>query len=208
MKKTLFFLFISFTSLNIFAQEISRKEYKQRIIKHRDEYQLDFLNDKRSPLQLGDLQNLRFYKPDAEYSVKAEVEILKDQPVFKMLTFDGSAKQYVRYAVLKFNLKGEARTLTLYRSIALMENEQYKDYLFLPFTDLTNGKKTYGGGRYIDLKTKDISSGTFALDFNIAYNPYCAYSTGYSCPIPPQENDLNVAIKAGEKNFAGEKKHQ
>ncbi len=208
MKKSLILFLITFLSLNIFAQDISHKEYNQQIKKHREEYQLEFLNDKRSPLQIGDLKNLRFYKPNPEYSVKADVEILKDQPVFKMLTFDGSAKQYVRYALLKFNLKGEARTLTLYRSIALMENEQYKDYLFLPFTDLTNSKKTYGGGRYIDLKIKDISSGSFTLDFNIAYNPYCAYSTGYSCPIPPQENDLNVAINAGEKNFVGEKKHQ
>ena len=83
-----------------------------------------------------------------------------------------------------------------------MSSEKYKDYLFIPFTDKTSGIETYGGGRYIDLVLSDIVNKTCTIDFNKAYNPYCAYTAGYNCPIPPKENDLPVAIKAGELNFA------
>ena len=84
----------------------------------------------------------------------------------------------------------------------LMENPQYKDYLFLPFTDLTNNETTYGGGRYIDLKLKDIrEEGRLTIDFNKAYNPYCAFGEGFSCPIPPDANKLNVRVEAGEQNY-------
>ncbi|WP_026899221.1 DUF1684 domain-containing protein [Daejeonella oryzae] len=206
MRTILTFLFILLCNFSSYAQEINQGSYSQQIKKHRQEYKDDFLKETRSPLLKNDLSKLRFYKPDENYSVNAAVEILQDQQVFKMLTFDGSAKQYVRYALLKFKLQGADQILTLYQSIALKDNEQYKDYLFLPFTDLTNASSTYGGGRYIDLKIKDISSGNFQLDFNKAYNPYCAYSSGYSCPIPPEENDIKIAVKAGEKKFAGTKK--
>ena len=79
---------------------------------------------------------------------------------------------------------------------------QYRDYLFIPFKDLTNEDATYGGGRYIDAKTTDITSGEMILDFNKSYNPYCAFSDAYSCPIPPDENHLNIKIEAGEQEFA------
>jgi uncharacterized protein (DUF1684 family) len=81
---------------------------------------------------------------------------------------------------------------------------KYKNYLFVPFKDMTNGKETYGGGRYLDLETTDIQNDSVILDFNKAYNPYCAYSNGYSCPIPPKENHLAVSIEAGEKTFGKE----
>jgi len=86
-----------------------------------------------------------------------------------------------------------------------MTSTDYADYLFIPFTDNTSGNESYGGGRYLDYKISDIKNNKLLLDFNKAYNPYCAYTTGYNCPIPPAENDLKVAIKAGEKAF--EKKH-
>ncbi len=87
-----------------------------------------------------------------------------------------------------------------------MNDPTYKNYLFLPFTDLTSGEESYGGGRYIDLETTDIFNNKVIIDFNKAYNPYCAYASGYNCPIPPRENDLPVAVKAGEMNF-GKKVH-
>ena len=83
-----------------------------------------------------------------------------------------------------------------------MQDEEYKDYLFLPFLDDTNGEGSYGGGRYIDLRIPD--SDTMIIDFNTAYNPYCAYNDRYSCPIVPRQNYLDVAIEAGVKAF---KKH-
>ena len=85
--------------------------------------------------------------------------------------------------------------LTAYRNIDLSRLEGYRNYLFVPFTDLTNGESTYGGGRYLDLEGP--LGNAVELDFNRAYNPYCAYGGAYSCPIPPIENHLGVAVRAG-----------
>jgi uncharacterized protein (DUF1684 family) len=90
--------------------------------------------------------------------------------------------------------------------MALKKQKEYKKYLFIPFRDLTSGKESYGGGRYID--TEIPAGETLILDFNRAYNPYCAYSHRYSCPIPPEENTLKVEIRAGEKVPVGyDKQH-
>ncbi|MDB4919664.1 DUF1684 domain-containing protein [Mucilaginibacter sp.] len=124
-----------------------------------------------------------------------------------MPVFSGTGQQYVRYATLSFTLKGKPMQLSLYKSISLSKLPQYKDYLFLPFADETNGASTYAGGRYIDLRAGDLKGNTLVIDFNKAYNPYCAFGGGYSCPKPPDENRLQVAIEAGEKNYAGSKKH-
>jgi uncharacterized protein (DUF1684 family) len=105
-----------------------------------------------------------------------------------------------------FTINGKDFQLTLYKNEIPSPNPKYSDLLFLPFTDETNGKTTYGGGRYIDVSIKDIKNGFLALDFNKAYNPYCAYSNGYRCPVPPEENDLQLEILAGEKLFTGKHK--
>ena len=119
-----------------------------------------------------------------------------------MMSTSGKTKQQYRvYGIIHFNLHDTAVSLTIYQSRSLMSSEKYKEHLFIPFTDLTSGRETYGGGRYIDLSISDISNNTYIIDFNKAYNPYCAYTTGYNCPIPPKENDLSVAIKAGEMNY-------
>ena len=200
--KILSILFI-FISYNSFAQT-----YSEQIAKHRESYKEDFIKESNSPLKQNDLQNLHFYDADSTYKVLANVEILKNEKVFKMPTYDGTSKEFYRYAKINFNLKGKVTTMTLYKSIALASNPTYKDLLFLPFTDETNNKETYGGGRYIDLSSKEIKNDQIELDFNKAYNPYCAYSDGYRCPVPPEENDLLLEIKAGEKLFSGEKKHK
>ena len=98
-----------------------------------------------------------------------------------------------------FELNNEKYILPIYKNIALQTNPVYKDHLFLPFNDFTNGSETYGGGRYIDLTLQDIKDDKVVLDFNRAYNPYCAYNHTYRCPIPPQDNNLDVSILAGEK---------
>ena len=110
-------------------------------------------------------------------------------------------KQYRVYGILKFSIHDTAVELQIYQSRSLMTSEKYREHLFIPFTDKTSGIETYGGGRYIDLNISDIQNTVYVLDFNKAYNPYCAYAAGYNCPIPPKENDLPVAIKAGELNF-------
>jgi uncharacterized protein (DUF1684 family) len=82
-----------------------------------------------------------------------------------------------------------------------MKKPGLKDYLFVPFTDLTNYATTYAGGRYLELRTGEIKNGQVVLDFNKSYNPYCAYADGYACPIPPDANRLPVAVAAGEMMF-------
>ncbi|RZK17069.1 MAG: DUF1684 domain-containing protein [Pedobacter sp.] len=197
---TILFLLLS---LNTYAQT-----YSAQISKHRDSYKQDFIKESNSPLTEADLQDLHFYDADSTYKVLAEVEILKNEKVFKMPTYDGTSKEFYRYAKINFSFNGKATNMTLYKSIALASNPAYKDLLFLPFTDETNNKETYGGGRYIDLSSKEIIDGKIEVDFNKAYNPYCAYSDGYRCPVPPEENDLSLEVKAGEKLYTGEKKHK
>ncbi|KQC00693.1 DUF1684 domain-containing protein [Pedobacter sp. Hv1] len=196
-------LLFCFFSLNGIAQG-----YKSSIEAHRTKYKADFLAEARSPLQAEDLKNLHFYEADSNYSVNASVKILTGEKIFKMPTYDGTSKEFIRYAELNFTLKGKALKITVYKNIALAINPAYKDLLFLPFTDQTNNKETYGGGRYIDLNSNDIKNKRITIDFNKAYNPYCAYSDGYRCPVPPEENDLPIAITAGEKLYTGEKKHK
>ena len=112
---------------------------------------------------------------------------------------------YRVFGTATFKIKGKNYSLNIYQSQDLMTNPQYKNYLFLPFTDLTSGNETYVSGRYIDLMIEDVKNNKVVLDFNKAYNPYCAYVSGkYNCPIPPKENALPVAIKAGEKAFTAQ----
>ncbi|KQN35249.1 hypothetical protein ASE92_11580 [Pedobacter sp. Leaf41] len=200
MIKLLPILFLFF-GLHSFAQS-----YSEQISTHREKYKQDFLKESNSPLKENDLQNLHFYDADSNYKILADVEMLTNEKVFKMPTYDGTSKEFYRCAKINFNLNDRAITMTLYKSIALASNPAYKDLLFLPFTDETNNVETYGGGRYIDLSSKEINGNKIEVDFNKAYNPYCAYSDGYRCPVPPEENNLELAIKAGEKKFTGKRK--
>lgn len=190
---TLLFLL---TAFNCVAQD-----HKTQIAAFREKYKNDFLAEKNSPLKKDELQYLRFYDADSTYRVTASVEKITSPNAFMMPMFIGAAREYLPYAKLKFALKDKQMKLTVYRSTSLMSVAEYKDYLFLPFTDETNGNDTYGGGRYIDLREAEFKDNLLVLDFNKAYNPYCAFSSAYSCPKPPDENKLAVAIKAGEKLF-------
>lgn len=149
-----------------------------------------------------DKKAVRFYPVDEAYRVTAS---FTPSSSIQWLTFKTSGtknKVFKLYGTLSFVLKGKACNLNVYQSQDLLANAGYKNYLFLPFTDSTTGKETYSGGRYLDLATTDIQNGNVVLDFNKAYNPYCAYVSGiYNCPIPPRENGLPVAVKAGEKTF-------
>ncbi|RZL61669.1 MAG: DUF1684 domain-containing protein, partial [Pedobacter sp.] len=174
--KYLVLLFFCISSAT-FAQS-----YKEEIAKHRDEYKADFIKETRSPLREVDFKDLHFYDADSTFNITGKVKFLKNEKIFKMPTYDGTSKEFIRYAKVSFKIDGKDLVLTLYRNITLMTNPAFKDLLFLPFTDLTNNKTTYGGGRYIDLDLKKIKNNKLAIDFNKAYNPYCAYSDGYRCP--------------------------
>ena len=149
-------------------------------------------------------KHFRFYPVAESFKIQCRFEKPTDTSVVIMKTSGTKIpqKDFVRYGKIHFTVNDTALALTVYRSKALENNPQYGRYLFIPFTDATTGDETYGSGRYIDIFTYDIKNDTVVIDFNKAYNPYCAYSTGYNCPIPPRENLLTVAIKAGEKVFA------
>ncbi|MCF2487267.1 DUF1684 domain-containing protein [Dyadobacter sp. CY347] len=183
----------------------SAQDFKKETNKYRKKYKEEFLSSANSPLKEADLPFLQFYEPDSAYRVVAKFEKSRGQS-FEMPTYSGVNKTYVKYGKVKFRINGRKQTLTVYRSLSLQQLAKYKDYLFIPFKDKTNGDESYGGGRYLDLKTTDIKNNTLVLDFNKAYNPYCAYSDGYNCPIPPAPNHLPIAITAGEKKFG--KDHQ
>ncbi len=182
----------------------SSKAYQRQLKKHRKEYKLDFLKNPSAPLDRKGVKKLRFFDADPAYRVIAKFEPIEYADPFDMATYAGTTQPYVQYGILHFELKGVKHELTLYRSLRLRNMPGYEDYLFLPFKDLTNGEATYGGGRYLDFKTGDIKDFEVVLDFNQCYNPYCAYSDGYQCPIPPVENHLNVAIPVGEKAYGAE----
>ena len=198
MKKLIIAL-IAFAPLTIFAQD-----FKAEIEKHREEYKAEFLKNSSSPLKKEDFEYLRFYEPNEKFKVECEFVATKKGKPSDVPTSSGQTATYTKFGELKFEIEGKSYKLAVYQSLRLRNLPQYRDYLFIPFKDLTNGKETYGGGRYLDLRMKEIAGDKIYLDFNKAYNPYCAFSAGYSCPIPPKENQLKVAIEAGEKNFAKE----
>ena len=164
----------------------------------------DFFKDPAFPLDTADAGFLSYYNPDSNFRVTAEVEVLFGEQPFQMPTYAGTTSEYVRYGIATFRIGEESVVqLTLYRSTRLFADPKYKDHLFVPFIDETNGEETYGGGRYLDLSIQDIKNGLLEIDFNRAYNPLCAYSGGYRCPIPPPDNHLSVKILAGERNYTG-----
>lgn len=166
------------------------------------ELNADFKDATKSPLKDKDRKNfngLDFFKFDSMYVVKAQFKRTPYEKPFKMKTTTDRLPVYVKYGELEFQLKGENYKLNIYQNQGLIEDEGYEDYLFLPFLDETNGLESYGGGRYIDARIPD--GDTMIIDFNSAYNPYCAYNDKYSCPIVPRENYLKTRIEAGVKAF-------
>ncbi|MEZ5030833.1 MAG: DUF1684 domain-containing protein [Saprospiraceae bacterium] len=184
------------------------QSFAEQIEQYRITFKEDMISDERAPLQDEDLQHLRWYKPDSTYAVHALFLPVENSPPIDVPTSSGRVKSFQDVGVLLFNIQGTVCTLHVYQNMGLMQNPVYQDHLFLPFTDITNGEDTYGGGRYIDLLRSELSDGSMLLDFNKAYNPWCAYSDGYNCPVPPAENRLPVAIPVGEMMYAGPHKHR
>lgn len=153
-----------------------------------------------------DKELMHFFPVDEKYRITALFEKKNDSKWFSMETSGATRKIFRVYGVLRLVINDTSARMNLYQSQTLLNSDEYKDQLFLPFTDVTSGEETYGAGRYIDLAIGDIVENKIVIDFNKAYNPYCAYVSGkYNCPVPPKENDLPVAVFAGEKIF--EKAH-
>jgi hypothetical protein len=157
----------------------------------------------KSPLLKKDLKNFKgldFFPIDSSFIVLAAFTKTRNAPTFKMTTTTDRKPLYKEYGTARFTLKGVVCELAIYQSQDDLRDEEYKDYLFLPFTDQTSGEGSYGGGRYMDLMLTDIHENkTITLDFNQTYNPYCAYNKKYSCPLTPRKNHLELFITAGIK---------
>lgn len=184
---------------------LKAQTFEQQIEAHRLDIKNKFSNDKFGPLKEENITFLSYFPANKDFVVQADVELLYGEKTFRMPTYDGTSNAYKRYALVHFQLLGQQHTLTLHQSEALFQNPQFKNYLFLPYLDKTNGQETYAGGRYLELDASHIKNGKIEIDFNKSYNPYCAYSSGYRCPQPPAENTLEIDITAGEKNYKGPK---
>jgi uncharacterized protein (DUF1684 family) len=147
----------------------------------------------QSPLtreQKKDFHGLLYFPENDALRLEVKVEEFEDKPSFEMQTSTGDVQVYKKFGKFRFDVDGQETELTIYQS---------QHGFFLPFVDILAGKETYPAGRYLDLEP--LPGGHFVVDFNIAYNPYCAYNEMWSCPITPAENRLKVAIRAGEKLF-------
>ncbi len=173
----------------------AQESYAESILKKRKETDTSFKNDKDSPLtteQKKVFTALSYYDISEKYAVTADFSINDKQQIIKMAITDGSQREYYIYGTTSFTLENKELKLTVFKPVDLK-----KEYFFIPFYDKTSGDTSYGGGRYVEPEL--LTSGKMEIDFNLSYNPYCAYNHTYRCPIPPAENNLNVAITAGEK---------
>lgn len=148
-----------------------------------------------------EFKKLDYYPINLKFRVAAKFVRTPNEKPFLMPTTTDRTPEYVKYAEAHFTVDGKSLELALFQNTAGYDDPDYADYLFLPFTDLTSGDGSYGGGRFLDARIPKEGIETIIIDFNKAYNPYCAYNSGYSCPIPPEENDLLVRIEAGIKDY-------
>ncbi|MBN8725092.1 MAG: DUF1684 domain-containing protein [Acidobacteria bacterium] len=168
--------------------EASRQE-KDRILKLSPDSPI--LKEERT-----NFKGLNYFPVNLNYRLDAKFEVYKDKEQIKMLTSKGEKDVYIRYGALKFTLDGVECSLDTFKSLSTDVDPKR---LFIPFRDTTSGKETYGAGRYLELD--ENTNGIYTVDFNLAYNPYCAYNIDFSCPLPPEQNTLKVAVRAGEKNY-------
>lgn len=197
--KNLFLLSFLFFGTIIFAQD---QDFISESLAAQNKLNEEFTNPDTSILEPEDFKNfkgLNFYPIDLKYRVEARFVRTPNEKPFLMPTTTARLPEYVKYGEAHFSLEGKDVVLNLFKSTQPYDEPGYEDYLFLPFTDLTSGDGSYGGGRFIDQRIPE--GNTIVIDFNKAYNPYCAYNARYSCPIPPKENDILIRIEAGVKEF-------
>jgi uncharacterized protein (DUF1684 family) len=176
-----------------------RETWRREIEESREEATEYFMHhfNWRGAHRPHDFTGPKWYPVSEEWRVPAKLE--RDAPSagthVQMQTSIGDLRDFDVYGVFTFTIKGSSHELTAYRMVP--ENPEY-DELFVPFKDSTTGKETYGAGRYLDIPRQDDDD-NYIIDFNLAYNPTCAYSPRYNCPYPPPQNTLKIPIEAGER---------
>ena len=204
MKKIVLLTILLFALSNC---NTSPPSYEDTIKQFQYELNTQYADASESPLTKEDLpsfKGLDFFTIDKNYQIEAKLELTPESLVFEMQTTTDRLPLFKIYGIAHFTFNGEECSLNLYQSQDYSNAIGHENLLFLPFNDASNGTSSYSGGRFIDLETPSTESKTIIIDFNKSYNPYCAYNHKYSCPIPPSENNLPVAINAGVKDY---KKH-
>jgi hypothetical protein len=185
-----------------FKKKLEIGYYTDSINKERKDDDAFFADSAKSPLEKDSVKNfhgLSWYPVKYSYRVKAKFDLDTVNPVFEMATNTARKPEYRIYGHVTFKIHDTLCKLTVYQNIKLKKNPQWGNYLFIPFRDRTNGITTHAAGRYLDIEKP--SSDSVIVDFNKAYNPYCAYADRWSCPLVPAENRLPVAIRAGVKEY-------
>ncbi|MDW7692553.1 DUF1684 domain-containing protein [Flammeovirgaceae bacterium SG7u.111] len=181
-----------------FSGEQLTHTYVDEIEEYRKDKDVMFKTGAASPLDRHSKElfdSLSYFDVNQAYKVEAELTKYAVPELVNVGTNNGKKRRFTKYGIAKFQMNGREHSLLLLRSM----DRRAKDILFLPFTDATNGFETYETGRYLDLEIPKTDK--IILDFNMAYNPYCAYNVTYECPVPPKENMLEIEILAGEKKF-------
>lgn len=197
---TCFFLVFFFFALTSCEEHNDQNStYVNSIKKSRKEKNQEFLNKETTPFEEKDLKSfigLNYFPIDTAFRITASFTPIDTVQPFKMATSTEREPMYRLAGVVSFELENLTHTLEVYESVDNPDDP----FAFIPFTDETSAFETYGSGRYIDFdlpKEKKVVT----LDFNKAYNPYCAYNDNYSCPVPPRQNNIEVSIKAGERVY-------
>lgn len=201
VRNILILVLVFFVALIIYYsfQEKDSKEYEAEMTKVRvakDDY---MGSSDESPFgeQKKNFKKLNYFPINLDYRVSAKLVSIENKKVVVLPTSDNLEKKYLEYAFAEFELNDEPCKLLI---LEIMDEGPYRGTLFLAFADATSANETYGAGRYLDVK-KVPGASSIILDFNQAYNPYCAYSEKFSCPFPPRENVLKVLVRAGEKKY-------
>lgn len=185
------------------SEPFDESAWREELTGHRAEKDRFFREHRQSPLPRDareGFDGLAYYEPDPDFRVAATVEPVDDEGTIAIETTAGTEIEYERVAGLTFGLAGAERRLIAYRRA-----EDGEDGLFVPFRDATAGEETYGAGRYMEFELDGTlePGATVALDFNLAYHPFCAYNDAFACPLPPAENRLDARVTAGERLPAG-----
>lgn len=192
---------VIFAFILIIQTVYTKDTYTDDILKLRKEKDEMFKTSAKSPLadsSKPSFKGLSYFEADKSYRVMATFIPNEKYEIVKMpQNKPGETEEYIVAGKVEFSLQGRQHWLT-----AFQQNPKESTVLFIPFRDNTNGKSTYGGGRY--LEDARIVDNRVELDFNLAYNPYCVYNYRYICPVPPPENKLDIEVKAGEKSYGEE----
>jgi len=177
-------------------------EYVKGIETMRREKDYFFKEDSESPIPhtlRGTLTGLAYFPVDPKYRMPARLIKNPNPERIVLATSKGVPREMVRHGVFEFGIGGKEQRLAAYKSVPQPGHHHESESLFVPFRDSTSGKETYAAARYLDIEERPTDE--YVIDFNLAYNPYCAYSDDYVCPFPPPENWLSIPILSGEKNF-------